>query len=345
MSTKNTEQTEPHVDPVEVPTAIDQLSDHLRELGAETSTERTVKRIVPWVMSLALHGGLIVLGFLIVVGVTMIDEEEEPLIVRADFNNLNYEPLTEMAEMADEQQQTVQDRIRTNNLAETLDDQLRELDVDPITLISDAASATDVAEFAPQPRQGTARFAGLTGTNARRIAFVVDASGSMITSFGIILEELSRSIDGLVAEQDFQIIFFQNNEAVGIPPLNQMLEATAGEKLRALKWIDENVVPQGRSNPLNAIRAAIRLEPDIIFMLSNDITGSGQFEIDQDDLLEMLREMNPIDPETGRRKVQIQTIQFLDRDPLDTLRKIALEHSGEEGYKFLDRQELGIGRN
>lgn len=323
--------------------AIDHLAEHLRHLGAESEMERRVKRVVPWVSSIVLHGGMIVLGFVIVFGVQLINEED-PVLVSADFRNLQYNPFSMLNPNQDEiDRQTAQDRMRSESIADTLSDQLRELDVDPISLLSDSATRTDLARFAPQPRQGTAKFAGLTGTNARRIIFVVDASGSMITTFGIIIEELARSIDALVPQQSFQIMFFQKNEAVIVPPEDRLIKAVTTEKVRVLSWIRDHIIPMGRSNPIEAIRAALALKPDLIFLLSNDITGSGQFEIDQDDLLATLDRLNPIDAGTGRRRTQIQCVQFLDPDPLNTLKKIALEHGGPKGYKFLSREELGIG--
>jgi len=45
---------------------------------------------------------------------------------------------------------------------------------------------------------------------------------------------------------------------------------------------------------------------------------------------------------TGERRTQINCIQFLDPDPLDTLRRIAEAHGGPGGYKFLGRGELGL---
>ena len=108
-----------------------------------------------------------------------------------------------------------------------------------------------------------------------------------------------------------------------------------------LAWIDQHVIPAGRSNPLSAIELALGFEPDVIFMLSENITGSGEFEIDQADLLALLEELNPADS-SGRRPTQINCVQFLDPDPLRTLEKIARRHGGERGYKFLDRAELGL---
>lgn len=334
------ERNSPPAAPAE---AIDELSAHLRELGAESETERRVKRVVPWVSSLFLHAGMVILGFLLVTAVTMMEDEEAVEVV-ADFNQLSYEPLRMLnPNQAEVDQQAVQDRVRTESISDTLDEQLRDLDVDPMSLISDAASRSELADFAPEAKRGTAKFAGLTGTNARKIIFIVDASGSMIGTLQIVLDELARSIDGLSAEQEFGVVFFQKNEALVVPPEHDLIPAVPDEKIRALEWIEENVIPAGRSNPIEAIRHGLSLEPDVIFLLSNNITGSGQFEIDQDDLLALIDELNTIDPATGRRRTQIQCIQFLDPDPLDTLKKIAEEHSGPEGHKFLDRRELGIG--
>jgi hypothetical protein len=325
------------------PSAVDALAEQLRSLGAETQTERRVKRVVPWVSSLVIHGGMIVLAFALVTAAQIMRPEEEAILIVADFEAPQYDPLKLLSPNQDRlDQEAAQDLMESP--AEDIERELNDLEADPLELLSDAASRSNLAEFAPQARDTTARFAGLTGTNARRIAYVVDASGSMIGAFQIVLDELARSIDALVPEQSFSIIFFQRGEALIVPPSDRLVQATGPEKVRALKWIEENVVPADRSNPIEALRAALALEPDVIFLLSNGITGSGQFEIDQDDLLAMLRDLNPVDPATGRRQTQIQTVQFLDPDPLDTLRKIALEHSSEQGYRFLSREELGIGR-
>ena len=165
----------------------------------------------------------------------------------------------------------------------------------------------------------------------------------MITTFRIVVEELQRSIDALTEQQEFTVVFFQANEALVVPPGERLIPATRDEKIRVFKWIDDEVIPRDRSNPLAAIEHALSLDPDVIFMLSENITGSGQFEIDQEDLLALLDELNPVNPETGRRKTQIKCVQFLYPDPLGTLEKIAAEHGGENGYRFMSKQELGLG--
>ena len=146
----------------------------------------------------------------------------------------------------------------------------------------------------------------------------------------------------MVPRQSFGIIFFQQNKALTVPPRGRLQPATEANRDRALAWIDREVVPRGRSNPLEAIEAAIRLEPDVIFLLSNDITGSDEYEIDQEELLRMLETMNPLEPGRTARRCQIQCIQFLDPDPLETLKRIAEIHGGPDGFKYIDREQLGL---
>ena len=322
------------------------LLDRLTNLGVETPTERTVKRVVPWVMSAAIHAGLILLGLLVTWTVVSLQQDEEPVLIIADFDAMTYDPVAALdTNLATDTERAVQDRLPTEPDTPTdAPDDLSDWEMDPINLIVDAGGESSLAEFAPQRLEGSATFIGLTSTNARRIVYVIDASGSMMATLQVVIEELQRSLDGLIPPQQFGIIFFQRNEAVIVPPLSRLIRATEEEKHRAMTWIEagRNVVPGGRSNPLKALEKAMDLEPDVVFLLSTNITGSGEFEIDQRDLLRRLDELNPVDPKTRRRQTQINCIQFLDPDPLDTLRKIAAVHGGARGYKFLDRRELGL---
>ncbi|UCD74659.1 MAG: hypothetical protein JSV91_12825 [Phycisphaerales bacterium] len=324
------------------------LALRLTTLGVETPTERKVKRVVPWVASAAIHIGLIVLGLLVTWTVVVLQQEEEPVLIIADFDAMTYDPVAALdANLDTETERAVQDRLPTEpEPPSDVPDDLSDWEMDPVSLIVDAGGESSLAEFAPRPLEGSATFIGLTSTNARRIVYVIDASGSMMASLQVVIQELRRSLDGLAPPQQFGIIFFQRNEAVVVPPPNRLIRAMEQEKRRVMDWIDagRNVVPGGRSNPLKALERALALDPDVVFLLSTNITGSGEYEIDQEDLLRRLDELNPIDSKTNRRQTQINCIQFLDPDPLDTLRKIAAIHGGERGYKFLDRRELGLRR-
>jgi hypothetical protein len=321
----------------------EQALARLAALGSETHTERTVKRVLPWVVSVVLHAGLIVLGLLLTWTVVLLRADEEPVLVVADFDAMTYDPLTMLdLEQAETVETPTQDRLEHESFELTELDDAIELELDPVTFISDAASPSPLADYAPETSRATAEFVGLSTTNARRIVYVIDASGSMIPYLRRIVQELSRSLDGLSPDQAFGIVFFQGSDVISVPPADELAAATEAAKVRALEWIDRNVIAHGGTSPPPAIARALALDPDVIFLLSQDIRGYGEFEVDQQELLEMLDRLNPVDERTGRRRTLINCIQFAYQDELQTMRRIAEQHGGPRGYKFLDREELGL---
>jgi hypothetical protein len=324
---------------------LDELARELHALGSETATERTVKRTVPWVFSLAMHAGIFVVALVVAGTVRLIQRQEQPPLIVADFNAMAYEPVARLdLPQAPIDRPRTQDRVQEiDAMDEVLQERLLQAPVDPVSLISSGASSSPLARFAPTPSEGSATFVGLTSSNAKHVVYVIDASGSLIATLQVVLQELARSLDTLSQEQQFSIIFFQQDRALVVPP-GKLLPATEAEKARALQWIRQSVIPAGNSNPVPALERALSLRPDVIFLLSDNITGAGQYEVDQRDLLKALDRLNPRDGRSGRRPTQINCIQFLDPDPLDTLALIAAEHGGRDGYKFLDRRELGLAR-
>lgn len=327
-------------------TALEKLAADLASLGAESSAERTVKRVAPWVLSLAIHLGLVALALLVTWSVNQLPKEDASVLIVADFNALNYEPVASIAvtSQTPASQRPFQDRVQTESVDQIIRDAIARADVDQRSLIGSANSASSsLSQFAPQANINGASFAGLSSTNARKIVYVIDASGSMIMHHQIVLDELARSLDNLSPQQSFSIMYFQANNAVEVPPVGRLTSATAQNRAAALEWIKRNVVPGGGTNPLIAIEKSLTLKPDVVFLLSQDITGYGQFEVDQQDLMKMLDGLNPKDTDTGRRKTQINCIQFANADRLKAMQAIAKEHGGPNGYKFLSSQELGLG--
>ncbi len=311
--------------------------------AGEPETHQPLSRIVPWVVSAGLHAGLIGLAFLVTWSVVRLTDDEDPVLITAEFDALTYDPLsTPEARPLPVPEPSQAPSIPVESLEQILREQLAQLDVPAISVDAGAAMPVGAADFAASPTANAATFVGMTTTNARRIVYVIDASGSMIRSLQIVIRELARSLGTLSPRQGFAVIFFQRNQAVSVPPANRLTPATPQARDRALDWIDDHVIPAGRSNPLAALERGLNLRPDVLFLLSENITGSGEFEIDQADLLSLLDELNPIDRKTGRRVSQINCVQFLDPDPLDTLRRIAERHGGPDGYRFLSRAELGM---
>lgn len=301
----------------------------------------------PWAVSAIVHGVLALAATLVTWTVSALRDEPPAPVIVADFTQTTYAPLAESAE----------------STADAADAAPPTPEVPPAVPLPEAAAVPDAASMpdldligapsapvpvgaapiaaAAAPIAARADFAGLSTSNARRIVYVIDASGSMIRTLPIVLDELERSLVRLDPEQSFALVFFQADRAVVGPP-RRLVEASDRTIERALDWARTEVIAEGRSNPLTALRTAIGMKPDAIFLLSENITGAGEFEIDPETLLARLDELNPRDPETGRRPVTIGCIQFLDEDPLGTLERIAAEHGGERGYKFLDRAELGL---
>lgn len=330
------------------PDRLAQLAGQLAALGSESTTERNVKRIVPWIASIAIHAGVIMLAVFITWTVTTRSAKKENVLIVADFNALAYDPVASMqgaTAPGAAVQPLAQPTVSSVPLADVIQQRLRESDAPPLKLEPGYGSAgsASIERFAPAGATvGGAAFAGVSASNARRIVYVIDASGSMVPHLQIVLQELARSLAALSPEQSFGIIFFKGNDAVIVPPGNALNPGTVAAKSAAMKWINENIVPQGGTNPLVAIQKAIALKPDAIFMLSQNITGYGTFEVDQRDLMNLLNELNPRDASTGRRLAQINCVQFLDPDPLNTMEIIAREHGGPGGYKFLTRESLGL---
>ena len=125
-----------------------------------------------------------------------------------------------------------------------------------------------------------------------------------------------------------------------------MWPATPAAVDAVVEWMRE-ANPKDRSNPSKALTDAFRLDPEVVYLVSTDITGSGNYEIDREALFTLLERLNPRRTD-GRRDTIVRCIQLLDDDRLGTLREIARRHGtdaeGEDtsGFAFIDRATLGL---
>lgn len=319
------------------------LEQKVIALGSAWRRQRAAKTILPWLISLALHLGLVMLGSLITWSVVLLSDDREPVLITADFDALSFDPVAvlDAAPTISDVAHNAPSDISVELDVVPLDDPPGQHD-QPLDLMPELFIGPPPVDFAPPPVQGSAEFLGVSSSNAQRIVYIIDASGGMIPYLQIVLQELARSLNGLTEQQSFAVVFFQRNEYLMVPPQRSWIPATISERQRVLSWIESNVIPAGRSNPLAAFDVALRMNPDVIFLLSDNITGSGIYEVDQQTMLDQLDKLNPVDRLTGTRRTQINCIQFLDPDPLDTLQKIAQTHGGPRSYKFLSRGELGL---
>ena len=194
-------------------------------------------------------------------------------------------------------------------------------------------------------------FSGLGVSEARDIVYVVDASGSMVTSMASVVAELGRSISALHPVQRVQVLLFRVPVGAGADepgyisaPLPApsaapvLFDATRANKKSALDWL-ATITPRFRSNPLPALEAALRLRPDAVFVMSSGATDEALSGMTAEEVLARLDLLNP-QRRDGSRAVAIRAVQVLEEDPAGLLRRIAEAHGGENGYKFISREDL-----
>lgn len=184
-------------------------------------------------------------------------------------------------------------------------------------------------------------FAGVGARSAKHIAYVVDASGAMLTSLPFVLDEVRRSVNSLSSSQSFAVILFRERTANGTDiylsfnPNNRQRTALVRATIRNKQLLDDwlnTVTPGGRSNPSDGLAEALRLRPDVVFLLSRSIERSGgesvQWGKGKDAILSELDRTNPRTA-MGTRRVVIKAIQFLDEDPTGILQAIGATHGGQ----------------
>jgi len=96
---------------------------------------------------------------------------------------------------------------------------------------------------------------------ARKVCFVVDASGSMLGLFSTVRRHLTDSISALQPDQYFAVIFFNNLQYESFS--GTLARATPSAKSAAASFIN-SIQPSGPTNPMAAIKKA---------MLSRDASG------------------------------------------------------------------------
>jgi hypothetical protein len=193
-------------------------------------------------------------------------------------------------------------------------------------------------------------FAGVEAARARRVVYVVDASGAMTSSLKFVKEELARSIARLDSSQSFQIVIFrelpgkEDSPGFELPPSSdgKLMAVTNESRLSTAAWLS-GIQPGGRSDPLEGLTAALKMKPDLIFLLTRSIRRSGattDWGAGTTATLNALDHLNPIGS-NGLRRTVIKAIQFLDEDPTGLLPAIGEVHGdGEGSYKVLKLQEV-----
>ncbi len=169
-------------------------------------------------------------------------------------------------------------------------------------------------------------------TRSSHVAYLVDASGSLLDTMPQLLEWLASSIDSLDADTRFTVVFFRRGEAIEVPPTG-LKPSDAEHKRRVRAWIDPgrgHVVPAGRSDPFVALDRVLAYHTGEIYLLTDDSVGRRFERPDAERFLERFAER------IGDRPVRVHGVQFFYQDPQQVLRKLAAQHDGT--FQFIESQ-------
>jgi len=193
-----------------------------------------------------------------------------------------------------------------------------------LTLLADAVEAQY------QTSQGVADQAVFAG--ARRVAFIVDASGSLVDSFPYVLAELGGAMSDLPEDSAFTIIFFGSEGVVEVPPVG-LRWADQQAKRRVRRWVapaNGNISAWGRGDPVKAIQHALIYQVDEICLFSDNLFG--QRLSAEDAQASVNRVIGLLDGKVQ----QVNVVQLFDRDPHHVLKQIAQAFDGR--YERVDPQ-------
>ncbi len=195
-----------------------------------------------------------------------------------------------------------------------------------LSIIGIGAGGGDVERYGIQLGGGPApEFFGLGGSalGARSVVYVVDRSGSMLEWFEAVKEELKRSVSKLRRSQKFHVIFFNHQTPVHNPP-KKLVSAIRAQKQRLFSFL-EQVFPLGQTKPETALRQALEMKPDLIYLLSDG----------QDFPPGLFRRLDEWNKD---RAVQICTIAYVDSAGSELLELMAREHNGE--FRYVSEDDL-----
>lgn len=175
---------------------------------------------------------------------------------------------------------------------------------------------------------GTAIFA--PSREARRIVFICDATGTMIQKLGTLKHEIQLAIQHLKPYQSFNVIFFSDGGKYHIASRDGMIVSNADNKGQAMTFL-ESVVSSGTTDPTPAIEAAFRLQPDLVYFLSD-----GEFN----NLKPYDAVIRQFDKSNVSRKARVNTILFetYDREAEQVMQRVAQEHGGS--YRYVRENDL-----
>jgi len=323
-----------------------------RTVGEEV--RHTLARSTPWAVSFLFHAVIVAVAIGVIITVLPEEDEPSPSVVTAGFA---HRPQPVMQPQVLEPTET---RAR-RTIAPAPTPPTPTTTVGTTTIGGDGdvgfdpPGDTDNVDFDPElPPNDEFKPPLDPPAAAKRVVFVIDASGSLLDTLPFVIEELKATLRRRAADAEtgaetgarFEVVFFRDGKAVAVPAPHRGWKPWTRDAVRATeRWLDEaGVDPGGKTDPLPALTYALGLRhpaPDAVVLLSDNITGLGVAELEQRRLVNDIVALNTAG-------LPISTVQFLHEDPLArygeraTLALIAEETGGE--HRFFSYDDLMSAR-
>ena len=174
-----------------------------------------------------------------------------------------------------------------------------------------------------------------------RFVYIVDASPSMRRdrAFDAAKEEILRSLRSMKPKQRFAILFFGGTlETLELDPgekIDQPQSATPENIEKAIRWLAKITIQKDGKPPIDAVKSALELQPDGIFLLFDGDTKL-------DNWTQIVRRLNTSDGllSDGGTKVPIHVIHFFRDEFQRSMQRLAQENGGS--YRFVPRSNLRL---
>lgn len=164
----------------------------------------------------------------------------------------------------------------------------------------------------------------------RRFLYVIDRSFSMTTNdaWRAAVTELVTSLGKLTPGMEFQVVFYSDDPFVlDLPGRDERMVSVNEKNLAAARDEIREMKPQGGTNHKKALQRALKLRPDIIFLLTDaeDIDNA------------VIRELTRENQKRGGPKAKIHVILFhheTGRAPNDMIKRLADANHGS--FRVID---------
>jgi hypothetical protein len=184
-----------------------------------------------------------------------------------------------------------------------------------------------------------AEFFGAKATGNTFI-YTVDASPSMRRdrAFDAAKEQIMQSLRSMKPKQRFSILFFggavQKLEMSPGETLAGPVSATPENIEKAMHWLQNTQIQSDGRVPVDAVREAMEMDPDGIFLLFDGDTKL-------DNWVHSIKELNRSDGflSDGAPAVPIHVIHFFREEFQRTMQLLAMENRGT--YRFIPRPNVG----